>query len=188
MTSTTDLEERFGFDHYDKSLDRLHAVLTDVPVPTKTAQLSGDVVYCIQGDVGGPVKVGRTGLQRFWQRIKTLQTGYPFDLVVTRLVAENGALESIIHGALRPYRLRGEWFYPSREVAEITHCRVGPPYEVEHRYTLLKACETGVRDGANEAYEHALADVIYDFVLRSRDLHSDAADAAWKRLVRELVA
>jgi hypothetical protein len=50
-----------------------------------------------------------------------LQTGNPSRLVVRRVVQSDlgDALERVLHMQYSTYRVRGEWFYPSRAVTAI---------------------------------------------------------------------
>lgn len=74
-----------------------------------------EVVYVIQSELGGPVKIGRTrGLE---QRLANIQGAFPFGRL--RLIATRpggSALETFAHQTLSPWRMaQGEWFMPAFE-------------------------------------------------------------------------
>lgn len=67
-------------------------------------------IYFLQGDDGGPVKIGRTARNPHW-RLDAVQTGYPFgDLRVVGLVLGHRHLETELHERFATSRLHGEWF------------------------------------------------------------------------------
>lgn len=67
-------------------------------------------IYFLQGNDGGPVKIGRSARDPRW-RLDSIQTGYPFgDLRVVGLVLGHRDLERELHGRFDASRLRGEWF------------------------------------------------------------------------------
>jgi hypothetical protein len=73
-------------------------------------------VYFVQGDDGGPVKIGRT---ENWpgQRLTDLQLGYPFGwLRVVGLMRGKFGLEKQIHRQFHSLRMRGEWFRADAEL------------------------------------------------------------------------
>lgn len=76
-----------------------------------------DVIYFVQAEEGGPVKIGRTKDPK--ARLASLQTGSAVPLVVRRLFAGGARAEAEIHERLDDYRLGGEWFSPSRDVAAV---------------------------------------------------------------------
>ncbi len=65
-----------------------------------------------------PVKIGRA--VDVASRVRTLQTGCPYPLVLESVLpmspAHAGVLEPAIHRHLAPHRLRGEWFHFCDEV------------------------------------------------------------------------
>jgi hypothetical protein len=73
-------------------------------------------VYFIQGESGGPIKIGyATDVSN---RIRTLQTGYPEALKLLLAIPGNVNNEKVTHHELRQYRLQGEWFKPEKPVLE----------------------------------------------------------------------
>lgn len=65
-------------------------------------------VYVLQGDQGGPIKVGVT--TDVLGRIAGLQTGYPYELQLLHVVPGAHDLEAEFHRRLADAKLRGEWF------------------------------------------------------------------------------
>jgi hypothetical protein len=68
------------------------------------------VVYFIQAENGGHVKIGRT--DDLAKRLQGLSTGRPDALVVLGAIPGASEDERRIHEALAAYRDRGEWFLP----------------------------------------------------------------------------
>jgi len=68
------------------------------------------VVYFIQAENGGHVKIGRT--DDLAKRLQGLSTGRPDALVVLGAIPGASEDERRIHEALAEYRDRGEWFLP----------------------------------------------------------------------------
>lgn len=82
---------------------------------TKAAYpLFSGFIYFIQGESGGPIKIGYT--TDLEQRLKTLQTGYPDRLDLLLAFPGKPKHEKAIHKQFEPYRLNGEWFRPTPEV------------------------------------------------------------------------
>jgi len=75
------------------------------------------VVYFIQAETGGPIKIG-TALD-VSKRIAMLQTGNPEQLVVLHTFPGQRDLESALHATLREHRIRGEWFADCPEVRRV---------------------------------------------------------------------
>lgn len=73
-------------------------------------------IYFAQAVGGGPIKIGWTGGD-VNRRIRALQSACPFELIVTRTTPGTRADERELHRRHRFDRLRGEWYYPSPDVA-----------------------------------------------------------------------
>jgi hypothetical protein len=74
-------------------------------------------IYFVQGDDGGPIKIGRT--TNLNARVSELGCGYPFGTL--RYVGVLCALrdtESELHARFQDLRLAGEWFKPGAELVE----------------------------------------------------------------------
>jgi hypothetical protein len=124
--------------------------------PKRTPTPDTPVVYTIQGENGGPVKIGycdrRDGVP---SRLGGIQTGNPDRLVIRRIVdAPNGrADERAMHDRLAKYRLAGEWFTCAPEVAIATGALLpGKRDLVRELLPIIEAAhEAGKRVGRIEA-------------------------------------
>lgn len=130
----------------------------------RTPQPDKPVVYTIQAEAGGPVKIGYCdrgdGVDA---RLCGIQTGNPERLVIRRVIAApNGrADERALHDRLAKYRMCGEWFTCSPEVAMATGAPLPGKYDLE-RYLLPiveNAFAAGKRAGEREA-EQASRDLL----------------------------
>lgn len=72
------------------------------------------MIYFIQGDRGGPIKIGCAGNP--WQRLATLQTGNPTKLSVVAVVPGERAEEAGLHVRFAASRGQGEWFTPTPDL------------------------------------------------------------------------
>jgi hypothetical protein len=107
-------------------------------------------VYLVTGD-GGLVKVGVSADPH--QRLLTLQTGFPGELLLSD-VWHCGELartvERLVHADLAPWRVSGEWFRVDRSTAELSierARRMAGPLAFPHRHQR--------RDGSATAYARA---------------------------------
>jgi hypothetical protein len=67
-------------------------------------------VYFIQGDEGGPIKIGRSR-NLPWMRASDLQSGYPFGMLrVVAVTRAPAAYEQTLHARFASLRMVGEWF------------------------------------------------------------------------------
>jgi hypothetical protein len=74
-------------------------------------------VYFIQGESGGPIKIGYS--DDVVKRLKGLQTGYPDNLKILFAYPGNQDDEKSIHEMLNSDRLRGEWFKPTETLFSV---------------------------------------------------------------------
>jgi hypothetical protein len=73
-------------------------------------------LYFVQGDDGGPIKIGRTRKPP-QHRIDALQAGYPYGrLRLVGLIRAHLRLETELHAKFYRLRLLGEWFEPGAEL------------------------------------------------------------------------
>lgn len=88
------------------------------------------MIYFIQADIGGPIKIGYAG--DVANRLRELQCGSPFPLVLLRV--ENGTLadEKRLHRHFAATRLHGEWFEPTPEL----RARISPQERLKPRIEL----------------------------------------------------
>jgi prophage regulatory protein len=69
------------------------------------------MIYAIQGPAGTPIKVGFTQTEiTLRARLRSLQTGYPYQLAVIATMPGDMRDERRIHDALKQFRTQGEWF------------------------------------------------------------------------------
>lgn len=80
------------------------------------------MIYFVQAEIGGPVKVGYTGGEPA-ERIRDLQCGSPFKLRLLGTIEGNQAAERALHKRFAEHRLHGEWFRPCREIRELVRPR-----------------------------------------------------------------
>ena len=73
-------------------------------------------VYFVQGDKGGPIKIGYT--DNVEQRMKLMQTGNPEKLILLHLTRGGKILEEQLHIRFSSYHYRGEWFEPAKEILD----------------------------------------------------------------------
>lgn len=73
-------------------------------------------IYFLQGDDGGPIKIGRTaGDPRI--RMSDIQVGYPFGaLRVVGLIRSAMRMERELHARFSQDRMIGEWFTPTPDL------------------------------------------------------------------------
>jgi hypothetical protein len=83
------------------------------------------VVYFVQGEAGGPIKIGWSGAGEIKDRLHSIQVGYPYRLVVRRTIVGDRAKEAAYHRRFAAYRLNGEWFRPAAPVARLGHALPG---------------------------------------------------------------
>lgn len=127
---------------------------------TLPARLVGFVYFIQQGD-DGPIKIGfsdtETGVEL---RRRTLQTGNPEPLIVRKVVSGGTSLERELHERFARWRLQGEWFLATPEVALAAGCadmKRGNPYRraVPHLERSFKlGRELGHVEGRAEIAEH----------------------------------
>jgi hypothetical protein len=73
-------------------------------------------IYFIQSGEGGPIKIGRTRYDPI-RRLKGMQTGSHETLHLRRVIPSPGEHgEKAIHALFATARIRGEWFWPTKEV------------------------------------------------------------------------
>lgn len=119
----------------------------------------GSVVYFLQADYGGPVKIGSSTASGVKARVKSLQTGTPYRLVVRRVVqGDVRSLEGDFHRSLASYRVRGEWFYPSRCIRHLARC-VSGTHDAAFDVALSRGYEVGFEEGRAFGRSEAVANV-----------------------------
>lgn len=84
------------------------------PLSREPREGSGIWVYFIQGEHGGPIKIGSA--RRVESRLRDLQIGSPTRLRVLAQVKTARGLEVMLHRHFAARRLHGEWFAPCEEL------------------------------------------------------------------------
>lgn len=115
------------------------------------------VVYFVQGENGGPIKIGRT--DDLARRLVGLSTSSPDKLVVLAAAPGNESDERTIHAHFSPARQRGEWFAPTpglmRFIAEV----VRDGSEAIKRVTQHDPCHVTPRDTSQAVTRHGTGGV-----------------------------
>jgi len=73
-------------------------------------------VYFIQAGQNGPIKIGYT--KNYKARIQFGQTFNHNKLRFLKIIQADISLESELHRKFSKYRIRGEWFEPSKEILD----------------------------------------------------------------------
>lgn len=85
-------------------------------------------VYVIQGEHGGPVKIGYTGAADMNTRLRHVRTWHPDKLILRDHILDASRIhEKTIHRSLARWRMQGEWF------------RIDPPAENSYVYRYFTA-------------------------------------------------
>ena len=114
-------------DRMSSAEARLRGLVTIVPAvshpavePSSLVERWSDsgTVYAIQAEVeASPIKIGYCNDWGLEERLKSLQTGNPSRLRVIASAMGYMSHERRCHNILKPYRLTGEWFQWTPEVA-----------------------------------------------------------------------
>lgn len=104
-------------------------------------------IYVIQGENGGPVKIGRSSAP--YERASYLQCGNPYELRVVRCFSGvPSRLERQLHVKLQKYQVRNEWFSEEvldlvadllRELTDGSRSPSVPPLDADKRRAALRA-------------------------------------------------
>lgn len=77
------------------------------------------LVYFLQADIGGPIKIGYTRKQKIYRRINELQTGNPYPLRFIGVINDaTKDTEKSLHKKFAHIRLCGEWFKDCSELID----------------------------------------------------------------------
>lgn len=79
------------------------------------------LVYFIQAEAGGPIKIGVA--HRPDERLRDLQVGAPSVLVIRKVFPGGVPTERQLHERFSAQRLSGEWFRPSDELCRLANGR-----------------------------------------------------------------
>jgi hypothetical protein len=86
-------------------------------IQTARDQSADSWVYFVRAGATGPIKIGRSN--NVDGRVSTLQTGNHEPLQVIAKIPGGQAVEAMLHTALEPHALRGEWFKAAPEVLRL---------------------------------------------------------------------
>lgn len=75
------------------------------------------MVYFLQAQCGGPIKIGYTE-KNLASRISGVQVGSSEKLDLICAIPGNMALERRLHNTFDSIRLHGEWFYPAKHLTD----------------------------------------------------------------------
>lgn len=78
-----------------------------------------DLIYFIQSEKDGPIKIGYTKAQSVEHRISELQTAHPYKLICLATCDGSMFIERLLHQKFEQYQLLGEWFEPCEELLEL---------------------------------------------------------------------
>lgn len=77
------------------------------------------MVYFAQAEWGGPIKIGYCGAGQEANRLRMIQTHNPTPMRLTRVIEGDRIDERQLHTRFAEARVRGEWFYPTAELAAL---------------------------------------------------------------------
>lgn len=83
------------------------------------------ITYFIRDGDDGPIKIGRSNIDRMGQRLSGLQIGNPRPLNIVGVIV--GDCEVELHAMFKKYKISGEWFKPNANLIA---------YIVDHREKL----------------------------------------------------
>ena len=80
------------------------------------------MIYFIQMGDDGPIKIGTT--EHIHERMEKLQVANPYKLKILWVYNGRSYDEAGLHKKYDMYNIRGEWFWPVKEILEFrsTHC------------------------------------------------------------------
>lgn len=96
------------------------------------------MIYFIQAEQGGPVKIGYTTGETIAARLSSLQTSCPFPLRVLRTMPGTTQDERALHARFADARLHGEWFHPTDELIALAGDVNRSPLEL-HGHRIVSA-------------------------------------------------
>lgn len=102
------------------------SVPTRAEVDAAVAAMGDQVVYFVQCDDDGPVKIGATRADAVEQRLGVLQTGSPYRLNLRHVAPGDRGVERGLHRYFAHLRVRGEWFLADAELAALANAAVSP--------------------------------------------------------------
>ena len=89
------------------------------------------VVYFVRQGESGPIKIGMTALAVLDGRLKQLQTGSPYPLLLLGVIEGGYELEQRLHKQFATYRLEGEWFDAQEDLVRFVSANARQPIDLE---------------------------------------------------------
>jgi hypothetical protein len=77
-----------------------------------------EVVYFILDSYSNSVKIGYSTIKGLKKRVENLQIGTPYELKLLGIVWGDKNIEKELHKKFKHSRIRGEWFYYTKELEE----------------------------------------------------------------------
>lgn len=140
------------------------------------------MIYFLQPEGGGPIKIGYTSRDEPWSasaRLAACQTGSPLKLRLCSTMPGTQKDERRLHGRFSESRLHGEWFAPTPELVELAQATaLSAEDQTAYEIAVAAAYERGKLDGAGEGYDEGL-DQIGVRVLRA--LREFGLSNSWQR-------
>jgi hypothetical protein len=102
-------------------------------------RLARTLVYFVQAEHGGPIKIGSA--YRPLDRVRCFQPWSPYQLLLLAVMPGAKREEFALHQQFEKDRLHGEWFEPSEELLGIIRQATGPPFCVVCGHPVLEEGE-----------------------------------------------
>jgi hypothetical protein len=109
------------------------------------------LVYFAQAVDGGPIKIGVARDPA--ERLRRVQTGYPFKLRITNLRPGGLREEGRLHKRFRRHRIRGEWFAASDDLARLA--KAHPASRTGRSAAIAEARSAAYSEGFQRGLEAA---------------------------------
>jgi hypothetical protein len=104
-------------------------------------------VYFIQCGQGGPIKIGIS--DDLPRRLSKMQADCPFEMIVLGIMPGGVEEEMALHERFSAFRIRGEWFWPARELANYVS-DLNPPERRETPPAVMSASGNPMRALRNQ--------------------------------------
>lgn len=130
------------------------------------------MLYCIGNRAQGVCKIGYTADHTAIKRLKSLQTGNPFPLVILGRHIEGEYTDEIgLHNKFRGEKLMGEWFKITQEIAECFDFPLDPVdrlWAVALTYLQADAWEKTYTNGMVTVFSPSEQEAIGDAKLKAK--------------------
>jgi hypothetical protein len=131
------------------------------------------MIYFIQIEEYGPIKVGYTYERTAERRLTGLQTACPYRLILRGVIQGDESEESKILKYLAAHRLRGEWFAPHPFVIDTIQGMVGKWDHVEPTVELPKI-DAAIPFFVDHDISELVSLVVQKYGLRAQDVVTEA--------------